>query len=227
MKACIYFAAMLSIAGCTTGGGVVEPKIFSFDYQIREVSSQTVTQWRSSLRADRANVEDFVVPQRVISSEEEALALALGAKIVPNVFECKFLASFASGNARPELDINGAPGTTGARLRIAVTNPTDAARDDQSSAAPENSPCRDRITYIDIMLGPPINPREEVKAVSAILTIDGVNYETGLSGYIEGELFGVRSTGYATGRFDIIARAKASGDERVLILSNGAFAIRD
>lgn len=198
----ISLCAAVALAGCATEGVVFEPETLVFDYQIREVPPQTINHWRGALRADERRAADFLRPGFPL---------------------CRFQASFADGSAHPELDIMGAPGDAGANLSIAATNPTDAQRDDQGPDAPEDSPCHNAIQYIEILLGPPINPEEEVEATSATIRIDDVDYTTGGGGFIEGTLNGVTARGYASGEFGIIA----TGGNKVLIIGDGAFAIRD
>lgn len=198
--------ALLSAAGCTTNGAPFEPETILFDYQIRDVAGPTLDQWKASLPGDGRSVGDL---------------------LRPNIETCTFRANFGDGFAHPELDIMGVPGEEGANLKIVATNPSDVERGDQGANADEDSPCQGAIEYFQILLGPPINPGEEISVTSAEFTIDGVSYATGSGGYIEGTLNGVTSRGYASGDFGIIAPTTEGDDAKVLVIGDGAYAIRD
>jgi hypothetical protein len=180
------------------GGSSIEPQYVTFDYRSKTMSETEATAISNALETGQRSLPDTVL----FGSES-----------------CQFTSNAETG--RLELAINGNPVGSTANLVLRADN--DTARPTNVCPAAVSPTPRDVAiqTSNNVRLGQAV-----VNSGEATLTINGERFSSsGL--YMRFELTGL-SGDYGVGRFEFLARnIDDPSDSRVIVVSNGNFAVED
>jgi len=180
------------------GGGRIEPQYVTFDYQRKAMTPQELAMVASALQAGTRSLPDSAL---------------FGSQ------SCQFSTNLQTG--RVELAVNGDPRTGSSNLVLRADN--DLQRPSNACPAAIGDEARDVAiqTGNNIRLG-----QVAVNSGEAIVTVDGERFSSA-GHYLRFELLSLNGD-YAVGRFEFLARnIDDLSDTRVLIVSNGNFAVED